>query len=740
MINSWQKFFLFAHIREYFSRKFKQRTMKTAFFTTSKSLILLLAILCIQAGQSQTRFRQYEITTLFTQGYDVCAGNINQDGLTDVAAVGCANGGEVSWWKNTGNVTFAKYIVRTGLTGARSVRITDLNNDNNPDLVVAAWEANDILWWENDGNQNWTEHVIDTNFVGAHTVDIKDMDEDGLKDVLCSGFDFYGHNGEIAWWKNEGDGNFTKYLISDRFQQSPFIYGEDMDGDGDLDVIACCELNDEVFWWENDGIENFTEYAVDTAFDAAHTVLARDADDDGDMDILGAACMGSRVAWWENQGYNNFVKHDLGAFAGALWLDAADFDKDGKTDLVGGAQASPQLAIWYGQGGGQFNKQFIPSNFSSTFAVLPYDFDFDTDQDLVAIGYSSNKISWFMNQTINPDFIDAPESVAFDFEHQRYLISSCHYNAIVAMGKTTHEQEIFIENINEPLGNWILNGLLYTSTGNFLKGYDLETREEVFSVNIVCLQHLDGITSDDNGFLYVVDTGGKIHKVNPETGETTCIVSSGLTQWVQDCVYDKFNNRLLSVGYVNNAPIQAIDLTTYEVTTATETPFGKYDGITIDQFGNVYLASHYSPGKIIKYLADFSAYEVISSGHSEPAGLDYNQFDNVLAVPNFSGDKVDFIPITVTGYEGKGLLDSPLKIFPNPNEGKFSIKIEIILNEIVQFNIVNSMGMKVYSGKVQANNTSHISNYFDFSDLPQGLYFLKFEDSHFPSTEKIIIR
>ena len=487
--------------------------MKTIWTTIKKGLGLITCVSISIFGFGQANFRQYEITSLFTQGYDLCAGDINQDGLTDVAAVGGANGGEVSWWKSTDNVTFVKYIVKTGMSGARSVRITDLNNDGNNDLVAAAWQANDIIWWENDGNQNWTEHVIDTNFVGAHTIDIKDMDEDGKKDVLCSGFDYYGHHGEIAWWRNDGDGNFTKYLISDRFQQSPFIYAEDMDGDDDLDVIACCELNDEVYWWENDGNEVFTEHAIDTAFDAAHTVLARDADDDGDMDILGAACMGSRMAWWENQGYNNFAKHDLGSFPGALWLDAADFDMDGKTDLVGGGMSSPQLAIWYGLGGGEFNKQFIPSGFTSAFAVIPYDVDFDNDFDLVAIGYSSNKISWFMNQAVNPDYIDAPESVAFDVENQRYLVSSCHYNAIVSMDKTTHEQALFIPNIYQPLGNCIYDGVLYVSTTSYLKGYDLETKEEVFSVQIPCLQHLDGMTTDDSGFLYVIDTGGKIHKI-----------------------------------------------------------------------------------------------------------------------------------------------------------------------------------------------------------------------------------
>lgn len=345
-----------------------------------------------------------------------------------------------------------------------------------------------------------------------------------------------------------------------------------------------------------------------------------------------------------------------------------------------------------------------------------------------------------MNQTIDPDYIDGPESVAFDNLHQRYLISSCQYNAIVAIDKNTHHQEVFIDDISQPLGNCIHDGVFYVSTGNYLKGFDLETGEEVFSVNIPCIQHLDGMSCDENGFLYVIDTGGKIHKVNPETAETTCIVSSGLTTWIQDCVYDKFNNRLLSVGYAVNAPIQAINLETYEVTTATETPFGKYDGISIDQFGNIYLASHYAPGKIIKYQADFSAYEVISSGHIEPAGLEYNQFDNVLVVPNFGGDNVDFIPITVTGFNNSGKTENPLKVYPNPNTGWFRLMLNCSPDHQTDIDIINSNGNLVYGKSLYPGLNDRCVLEFDLSALPGGIYFLRLVGDNKVFSEKVIIR
>jgi hypothetical protein len=456
------------------------------------------------------------------------------------------------------------------------------------------------------------------------------------------------------------------------------------------------------------------------------------------MDILGAACLGSRMGWWENHGYNDFEKHDLGVFAGALWLDAADMDMDGHIDLVGGGMGMPRIAIWYNDGQNDFTRYFSNNVFSSLFCTIPTDLDNDTDIDVVGIGYNSNLVAWEMNQMINPDLIDAPESVAFDYAHSRYLVSCIHADAIIAIDKETREQSYFIEDIESPLGNCICDGVIYVSTGETLKGFDLDSKSEVLSIEIPCVQHLDGMTTDNNGNLYVIDTGGKIHKIDLETGDAVCVVEAGLTTSVQDCIFDPFNNRLLSVGWSPMAPVQAIDLETFEVTTATTTPFGYYDGITIDQAGNVYLASHVVPGKIIRYDANFSGYEIISEGHDQPAGLDYNVYDNILVVPNFAGDKVDFIEIQTTGtntLEPTG--ENPLKVYPNPNNGKFMLQIEIPLGNL-GMSINNTNGQQVFKGNLKDYNDAIFN--IDLTNQPKGIYLLNLKNETCRLTEKIIIK
>ena len=351
------------------------------------------------------QFEQHVVDSLFIDGYDVSEADIDQDGYVDIIACRKASGGEVCWYRNNGFSEFTKISIKIGFTGSRSVRAADLSNNQEIDIVCAAWLANDIIYFENTGDEVFVEHMVDNNFKGAHTVDLKDVNGDGHIDILCSGWDYYGHNGEIAWWENDGQDSisWTKHLISDRFQQSPFIYGEDMDNDTDIDVIACGEANDEVLWWENDGSGQFiSENMVDSLLIGAHTVIARDVDLDGDMDILGAAWSSSKLVWYENDGNQQFEKHTLLGAAGALWLDAIDLDDDGDNDLIAAASSAASLYWYENDGNEQFTRYAVDGGFSSGFSIVPVNMDNDGDMDLLAIGRFSNKISWFENDLDDP--------------------------------------------------------------------------------------------------------------------------------------------------------------------------------------------------------------------------------------------------------------------------------------------------------------------------------------------------
>ncbi|MFC2107164.1 FG-GAP-like repeat-containing protein [Bacteroidota bacterium] len=725
--------------------------MKKSHFNTATliAIIIFSGLNVLSQSKGILSFKQHIIATGFTQGFDVFPADINQDGNMDFAAVRKGSGGELAWFESDNYFNYTKHSLKTGFAGARGVQVADLNGDNELDIIAAAWEANELICFLNDGDENFSEWIIDDNFIGAHTVDIKDVNEDGFMDVLCSGFDYYGHNGEIAWWENVNNTSFVKHLISDRFQQSPFVFCEDIDGDADMDVLACGELNNEVYWFENDGNEFFTEHMIDDNFTSAHTVFARDIDQDGHMDILGVACLSSKMAWWHNDGMQNFTRNNMPGFAGALWIDAADLDMDGDMDLYGCGMSSTYVCWWENDGSENFTRRNVGTSFSSGFAVRAIDMDGDTDLDLVAIGNSSNRISWFENQLINPSMFFHPECVVYDQDGDRYFVSNtCGVDStgsIIEINSNL-QQSVFISGIEDPLGMYLKGDTLLVSYADYgVVGFDITTKDSLFGVPLYPAGNSDGMTCDDSGNLYVLDTQGKLFKIDLGDLSKEVLKSGGMGSWPQDCVFDPFNNRILVAPYGQASSIYAVDPQTGESTVATTTTYGSFDGINIDPYGNIYLSTHLGGGQVLRYDNSLSnPPEVLSTGNNEPAGLCYNPIDKIVAVANFGGNSVSFISVLTTGEMGelpdKNIQGFMLQTYPNPCKENTIVSYELEVAETLHFQLISSQGSIIIDQPMGEKSAGKYTFNLSTTSYSPGVYFFKLSGSGNYDISKLIIR
>ena len=111
--------------------------------------------------------------------------------------------------------------------------------DGDLDVVVASGTADDLDWFENTaGNGSaWTEHQSDGSFDGVACIRAADVDGDGDLDVLASAL---GTSDDIVWYENTGgDGSaWSKHNIDTNFADPRVVEAADIDGDGDLDVYA----------------------------------------------------------------------------------------------------------------------------------------------------------------------------------------------------------------------------------------------------------------------------------------------------------------------------------------------------------------------------------------------------------------------------------------------------------------------------------------------------------------------
>jgi len=303
-----------------------------------------------------------------------------------------------------GNFGLPKTISDVSL--ALSVYATDLDGDDDVDVLGSAYRTNGILWWENDGSQVFTEHSLEGEADNVSSVYAADLDGDGDMDILEAGH-------KIEWFENDGSQGFTNHVIDSEFNEAKYgaisVYATDVDSDGDIDILAA-GLN--IAWFENDGNQNFTEHTIITWSDCqysntcggARDVYATDVDADGDVDVLGATYNTQvpynnyKIIWWENDGSQSFIEHIIdNDFSGASSVYATDIDGDGNIDILGAARGSDEITWWQNDGEENFTEHTVDDDFDGAYDVYAADLDGDGDMDILGAAQNANDIVWWEN-------------------------------------------------------------------------------------------------------------------------------------------------------------------------------------------------------------------------------------------------------------------------------------------------------------------------------------------------------
>ena len=267
------------------------------------------------------------------------------------------------------------------------------------------------------------------------------------------------------------------------------------------------------------------------------------------------------------------------------------------------------------------------------------------------------------------NLLNLPESVVYDSLNSRYLVSNWGNGNIVQID-STGTQSIWLSNVQCFAGLHIRDSVLYVACREYgVKGFNLNTGENVLSVNIAGATNINDITSDNSGNLYVsYPTGDAIYKINVASEQSWLFADSGLD--VPNGLYfDDQNNRLLVVSYRTNSPIQEVSLTDSTASVIVSPGLHNLDGISQDNEGNYYVSSWHN-NRVYKFDNAFANPPEIFSNHSDdPADIYFDKVNNLLAVPLFFTNQIEFVEAG-TGINQSNIIEKPeissIQNYPNP--------------------------------------------------------------------------
>jgi hypothetical protein len=318
---------------------------------------------------------------------DIAVGDIDNDSDIDIL-IGYGNDTSADIYLNNKGVFSAER--KFGAGGIVDLGLVDINNDGFLDIVSSSNDRQSSIYISDNGYfqigapscENVSKvHCFGNGTENHRSLSLDDMDGDGDVDIIV------GCEGSDIIYKNDGQGIFNvKYYFHQSNDDTSAIATGDLDGDNDIDIVAG-NFNDNTngqadLIFINDGMGEFSEPRY---LDQGRTKMIdlADVDSDGDDDIVIARWYNQTKVYY-NDGSGFFgTTENIGANDDPMeYAIAGDINEDSHIDLI--VHHGSINTLYLNNGSGEYFKKKSFSNGEFTTSVVLADIDGDADLDTIA--------------------------------------------------------------------------------------------------------------------------------------------------------------------------------------------------------------------------------------------------------------------------------------------------------------------------------------------------------------------
>ncbi|CAF0890611.1 unnamed protein product [Adineta steineri] len=492
--------------------------------------------------------------------YSVAVADFNNDKQLDIVVANYGTN-NIGIFLGYGNGTFSSQT--TYSTGDNSqpfsVTIGDFNNDQQLDIVVANFGANNIGIFLGYGNGSFSSQTTYSTGWGSSPPDVAagDFNNDGQLDIAV--VNYGGWN--MGIFLGYGNGTFfnqqtypTGYLSYPRA-----IALGDFNNDSRLDiaVINYYGVNIGVFLGYGNGtFADQITYSVPSGT-APYEIAIGDVNNDDHQDIIIIVDYSNTLVIFFGYGNGTFFKgnsYSTGSGSDPTSITVGDFNNDNQLDIVVTNCLTNNVVIFIGKGDGNFPNQrtYSTGDNSCPYAVAVGYINNDNILDIVVADDSMNMIGVFLGSSYITGILEDTYSTG----------SSPHPHGL-ALGDFNHDGQLDIAIANYVLSN--VGVLLGHTNGTFPLQTVFSTGDLSFPTSVA----VDDLNNDNELDIIVANSAtenvGILYGYGNGSFASLNMYSIGVGSAPQAVTIGDFNNdKKLDIAVIDSGTDRVVTLIKYD--------------------------------------------------------------------------------------------------------------------------------------------------------------------------------